>query len=199
MAGRALLVDLDGTIWDSASWYPQVIAAASGCSPDVPESALVGGRPIPAVLRDHGITDARFRRLCSSPPVALTVRDGVHETLVRLQDLEIGLAAVTNLPARLASPMLAGAGLDALLSVLVAASRASRGKPHPDPLWAALAALGVEAGPDCWYVGDMPDDQRAAVAAGISFAWAGYANELPAPPGSDMSLGRFADVEALFG
>lgn len=199
VADRALLVDLDGTIWDSATWYPLVVGAEAGCSPDVPRSALIGGRPIASVLHDHGITESRFRRLCAAPPVALVVHDDVRETLARLRDRGVGLAAVTNLPLRIASPMLAGAGLGALLTVVEGASRTRRGKPHPDPLWAALTSLGVEATPDSWYVGDMPEDQQAAASAGLSFAWAGYATNMPAPAGSDATLARFADVEALVG
>jgi phosphoglycolate phosphatase len=137
--------------------------------------------------------------LCAVPPVALVVHDGVRETLAGLRERGVGLAAVTNLPHWIASPMLASAGLGGLLAVVVGASRSRRGKPHPDPLWAALTSLGIEATPNSWYVGDMSDDQQAAASAGLSFAWAGYATDMPAPPGSDATLARFADVGALVG
>lgn len=197
VAARALLVDLDGTIWDSASWYPQVIAAVSGCKPDVPAAALLSGRPLVGVLSDHGVTDARFRKLCTHPPVALEVRDGVRETLERLGARGVRLGAVTNLPVRLAEPMLAGTGLSGLLSVVVGASRTRRGKPHPDPLLEALRQLEVEPSQRSWYVGDMPDDQRAAASAGLSFAWARYATDVTAPDGTDATLASFGDIGAL--
>lgn len=199
VARRALLVDLDGTLWDSAAWYPQVIAVAAGCSPDLPSAAIVAGRPLVRVLSDHGITDARFRRLCASPPVRLEVKAGVHETLERLRQRRVGLGAVTNLPVRLATPMLAAAGLQGLLPVVVGASRTRPGKPHPDPLLEALRQLETLPSPRSWYVGDMPDDQQSAAAAGMSFAWAGYATVSPAPEGTDATLGSFGEIETLLG
>jgi phosphoglycolate phosphatase-like HAD superfamily hydrolase len=197
VARRALLVDLDGTIWDSATWYPQAIAAMSGCRPDVPAAALLSGRSLVRVLAEHGVTDAGFRRLCLSPPVPLQVHDGVHEVLAALKRRGVGLGAVTNLPERLAVPMLSGAGLTNALSVVVGASRTRRNKPHPDPLLEALRQLGIEASWRSWYVGDMPDDQRSAAAAGLSFAWAGYATPMTAPDGADATLVSFYDIDAL--
>lgn len=43
-----------------------------------------------------------------------------------------------------------------------------RRKPAPDPVLLALEKLGVEPGPDCWYVGDSTTDTAAAKLAGIT-------------------------------
>ena len=47
------------------------------------------------------------------------------------------------------------------------ATREDGMKPDPAPVRAALARLGVAAG-NAWMVGDLPDDMRAAVGAGVT-------------------------------
>ena len=43
-----------------------------------------------------------------------------------------------------------------------------RRKPNPEPVFKALESLGVEPGPDCWYLGDSSTDVAAARRAGIT-------------------------------
>lgn len=50
---------------------------------------------------------------------------------------------------------------------LVGAGDAARDKPDPAPLLMALAAMGVNPGPDVWYVGDTALDMEAARRAGF--------------------------------
>ena len=49
---------------------------------------------------------------------------------------------------------------------IIGAGDASADKPDPAPLHLALRRIGVQAGPEVWYVGDTALDMRAARAAG---------------------------------
>jgi phosphoglycolate phosphatase len=51
---------------------------------------------------------------------------------------------------------------------VVGAGDASADKPRPEPIWFALAALGVKPTPRVWYVGDTALDMHAARAAGCT-------------------------------
>lgn len=59
-------------------------------------------------------------------------------------------------------------GWDGHFRTLVGAGDAARDKPHPAPIWHALAAIGILPGPTIWYVGDTGSDMRAARAAGCT-------------------------------
>jgi phosphoglycolate phosphatase len=51
---------------------------------------------------------------------------------------------------------------------VIGAGDAAADKPHPAPIWHALAAIGVQPGPAVWFVGDTGSDMRAARAAGCT-------------------------------
>jgi phosphoglycolate phosphatase len=53
-----------------------------------------------------------------------------------------------------------------LFRSLVGAGDAVADKPHPAPMEMALAACGVSAGPEVWYIGDTALDMQAARNAG---------------------------------
>jgi len=74
-------------------------------------------------------------------------------------------------------------------------------KPHPAPIWHALATIGVQPGPSVWYVGDTALDMKAAHAAGCTAVLLGDAAHdggLVLMQGSDCPPGlHFADASAL--
>jgi phosphoglycolate phosphatase len=191
---RAVLVDLDGTMVDTA---PDIVEAAArmldefGRAPLPP--ATVGGfigkgvpnlvrRSLSAAgldrqvdhehahtvfLRHYAQTNGRFGRVF--PQVA----DGLGE----LKRLGYRLACVTNKPKALASPLLLMTGLASYLDVLVAGDSISRMKPDPEPLWHACRLLDVEP-ENSVLVGDSPVDVCAARTAGlpvfvVSYGYAG--------------------------
>jgi len=181
----ALLFDLDGTLVDSA---PDLGGAAN-------DMLLARGRePLPlAALRPHGGSGARGM---IGTAFGLAPGDAGYEPLreefLRVYEARLlrhtalfdevaalvgGLAAaglpfgiVTNKAVRLASPLADGLGLRPPAAVLIGGDSTPHTKPHPAPLWAACAALGVAPG-ECVYIGDDPRDMRAAAAAGMP-GWA---------------------------
>lgn len=59
-------------------------------------------------------------------------------------------------------------GWDRHFRILLGAGDASADKPDPAPFRMALPALGAEAGPQVWYIGDTGLDMQAARAAGCT-------------------------------
>lgn len=103
---------------------------------------------------------ADFDGLIASEPALIST-----ETLRELAD-RYALALVTGRPEADAEWTLRRFGWDALVPVVVGMDQqAGREKPDPHGLQMALDRLGV-APEAAVYVGDMVDDQRAAVAAG---------------------------------
>ena len=67
-------------------------------------------------------------------------------------------------------------GWTARFGAIVGAGDASADKPHPAPIWHALAGIGVKPGRDVWYVGDTGSDMQAAHAAGCTSVLVGDAS-----------------------
>jgi phosphoglycolate phosphatase-like HAD superfamily hydrolase len=198
MACSALLVDLDGTVWHSAVWYPNLIADATGRDVTHVVYALER-KSVARVLSSFGVTRARFARLCDELAATLAIVDGVTETLAHLHQRSIRTGAVTSLPAWVATPMLAATNLAPSFDTVVDWGRTARHKPRPDPLLAALVDLGVPPTSGSWYVGDTTADGQPAAAAGLSFAWAGWSTGQTPPETAAVTLTAFADAEGLFG
>jgi putative hydrolase of the HAD superfamily len=75
------------------------------------------------------------------------------------------LAVVSNFDQRLHG-LLEGLGLARWMELVVVSSQAGAAKPSPEPFRQALAGLGL--GPDqAWHVGDSPEDEEGARAAGL--------------------------------
>ena len=65
---------------------------------------------------------------------------------------------------------------DSRFGALVGAGDAGADKPHPAPIWHALAMIGMRPGPTIWYVGDTGSDMRAARDAGCTAVLLGDAS-----------------------
>jgi phosphoglycolate phosphatase-like HAD superfamily hydrolase len=194
MAASALILDLDGTLWDSWPWYASLVGGSDDNRCAEILDSLDSGRPIARMLRDAGIPETRFRHLCDGP-CSCALYPGVFEGLEELAARGTRLGVATNLPAWIATPMLDAVQISPLLESVVCYGNTTRHKPHPEPLLAVLAEFGIPAS-DAWYVGDTESDATASVAAGLRFAWAAYGYG-QVQPHCDRFIERFADVLAL--
>jgi putative hydrolase of the HAD superfamily len=98
-------------------------------------------------------------------PSLWRVYDDVPPMLERWRAAGLDLAVVSNFDTRLGG-LLAGLGLAERFSSVVVSSRAGSAKPSPLPFLLALEALGLT--PDqAWHVGDSPEDEAGARAAGL--------------------------------
>jgi 2-phosphoglycolate phosphatase len=101
--------------------------------------------------------------------------DGMQTLVDALGAKGLRWGIVTNKPGWLTDPLLTALRPRPAPEVVVSGDTAARAKPHPDPLFHACHALGVDPR-HCWYVGDDERDIIAGRAAGmttVTAAW-GY-------------------------
>lgn len=173
MAARALVFDLDGTVWDSYPWLARVIGDGNNTAERAALAGLRDAIPAATLLQRAGVTRARFRSICAEAK-DFQPYPGVMSSLGALRRKRVPLGVVTNLPAWVADPMLACLELTTFFGSVVDYGRTKRHKPDPEPILTGLAELGVKPSEDVWYVGDSVSDGEAARRAGVSFAWASY-------------------------
>lgn len=184
---RAVLFDLDDTLYDQQAWlagaWGAVAGAAAGFGVPAPELAAALGQ-IAAEGSDRGrIIDRALERVGwagvpveplvrafrSHAPGRLACFPGVPAALAQLRArCPIGL--VTDGDPGIQRAKLAALGLGDAFDVVVLSDELGRQyrKPYPAPFQAALAELGV--GPEeALFVGDRPDkDVAGAAAAGLA-------------------------------
>ena len=186
MGYRALLIDMDGTLLDSA---PRITDAVNAARAEVPLPPLRVDQVAPHV--GWGLT----RLLAGTLPPAHrgeAARSAFHahldgttwtpvlfpgaETLIR--ECPVPVALVTNQPGRVLRPLLARLGWP--LAAVVDGDHPSGRKPDPGPIMAALEALQVAAA-HALFVGDSAADRDAAAAAGVDFRAVAWGHVADAP------------------
>jgi phosphoglycolate phosphatase len=180
---RALLLDLDGTLLDTA---PDMAGALNRLRveegreplpfatlrPQVSHGALALVRTGFAPAEPAELERLRLRFLAiyrEHLAGATTLFPGFAAVLERLEAAGIPWGIVTNKPGWLATPLVAALGLAARAACLVAGDTLAERKPHPAPLLHAARLAGVEAGA-CLYAGDAERDIVAGRAAGMRTA-----------------------------
>lgn len=179
VAAVALIFDLDGTVWDSASWF------AAGLSGDEPKAAatmtkrLVAGLNIVHALREVGVSREKMLRTAlerlGPPPLFAGMADAIDALTAR----RTPLAVATSLPGTIAAPMLEAVGLTSAFKAVVHAGMCRTAKPNPASILMALRMIGQPPVKEVYYVGDRATDATAATNAGISWAWMHHGYEKP--------------------
>ena len=188
---RAVLLDLDGTLLDTA---PDLAAAANAMLRELALPALAAetvrdfvgqgigvlvSRCLAAVGREstgevHDAALAVFSRQYEVANGAASIEyPGVRDGLEAMRAAGFPLACVTNKAARFTGPLLDATGLSKYFDAVVTADAVGKRKPHPEPFLAACRMLGV-APADAVVVGDSANDARAAKAAGCRFLLVPY-------------------------
>jgi phosphoglycolate phosphatase len=99
--------------------------------------------------------------------------DGIPELVSALESRGLEWGIVTNKAARFTLPLLDALGVRERARCIVSGDTCPQPKPHPAPLLAGSAALGIEPG-RCLYVGDDERDTQASLAAGMRSVVARY-------------------------
>jgi phosphoglycolate phosphatase len=179
-AARAVLIDLDGTLVDTA---PDIVEAVNRVlqdwgAPPLPFDTVRGfiGNGVPVLIRrvvqassdaglDEGLALALFHRHYRDTNGRFgQVFPGVREGLRALRQAGYRLGCVTNKPELAASALLDIHALAPWFDVVVAGDSLAQMKPDPAPLLHACRVLHASPG-RCMLVGDSPVDVAAARAA----------------------------------
>jgi putative hydrolase of the HAD superfamily len=189
---RAILFDLDGTLWDRTS-------AVRALANDQHESLqdVIGHIPraryVDRIIRldDLGRVDKRV--LYETIGAEFDLRESdvarlhadfwtrfalhthpfpeVIDALRHLRNEGIRLGIVTNGSVVVQQMKIEQLGLPALVDAVLISEREGIRKPNPEIFYRAVARLGVEIS-DTWFIGDNPDDDVAgAVAVGLRTFW----------------------------
>lgn len=168
---RALLLDVDGTLVDSAeavrsAW--SAVARELGADPDAVAAAALARRA-PEVVEEFFDPGDRAHALEASLRTSVESADlvralpGAADLLRSLPDGAWG--CVTSGRREILTARLRGAGLP-VPPVLVTAEDVERGKPDPQPYRRGAELLGVDPA-DAVALEDTPEGVRSARAAGL--------------------------------
>ena len=193
MTPKAILFDLDGTLWDrtaavrallaeqhehfqaslspvilSPEYVSQIMALEANGSADKFSVYVTFGE-------QHGLSESLIHSLHSDfwrrmgqcfqpfPEVVATLR--------RLRDAGVKVGIITNGTVHIQDAKINALGVRELLDVVVVSEREGVRKPEIEIFKRALDRLGVAAS-DAWFVGDNPDvDVAGAAAAGLRSFW----------------------------
>lgn len=197
MATRVVLLDLDGTVWDSYAWYGRVLERAGLAHARETETALRQGRSLIRIGKDLGVPRSRLIRMIKDTSEAIPLYPGVETSLAVVSDRGTRLGIVTSLSGAIAVPMLATAGIETFFQAVVHPGICRAYKPSGRPILFALEAMREPASSTVVYVGDREEDAAAARNAGVRFGWAsfGYGHRTPSP--GETVLATFSEIVQL--
>jgi phosphoglycolate phosphatase len=210
---RAIALDLDGTLIDSAF----ALTSAVNCAltqlqlPTVSREQVAGwiGNGIDKLLEralqasGGAAQQARARQLFDAAYEANlgdtdALYPGVATTLAWLAE-RLPLALITNKHSRFTLPLLQRLGIAQHFKVVVSGDTTSEIKPHPLPLLYAAQVVGIA--PEHWLmVGDSRNDLLAARAAGMGAVGLTYGynyGEDIRLCGPDYCLDHFSALQSL--
>jgi phosphoglycolate phosphatase len=189
---RAALIDLDGTLLDTA---PDIVLAANrtlgelGLAPLAAQritdfigksiavlvakslEASLDGKPDEALYRKaQEIFAAHYERVNGQ---ASTPYPGAAEGLAAMRAQGLKLACATNKLERFARPLIEKAGLAGAFDAIVTSDIAGSRKPEPGMFLHACRQFGV-APAEAVVIGDSDNDGEAARAAGCRFLLVPY-------------------------
>lgn len=178
---QALLLDLDGTLLDTA---PDMANALNVLLVEEQRVPLAFAQIRPVV--SHGSTglirlafgaleeterQRLITRFLAIYRAALAVHSqpfaGFAELLQRIRAQGLRWGIVTNKPGWLTDPLLAALGLDVQADCVVSGDTVCERKPHPLPLLHAAQLIDLSPA-QCMYVGDAERDIQSARAAGMT-------------------------------
>jgi phosphoglycolate phosphatase len=182
---RAVLFDLDGTLVDTLDDITIVLGrvlVAHGFA--APERAAVsrmvgdGARALVARAVGKDLEDEQVGALTAAYVAAYEAdptpgsstgtkpNPGAVELLDALAARKIPAVVVTNKPSKVARAVVERT-FGGRIVATIGAGDTTRSKPHPEPILAACAAVGVTRAGGVWRVGDGPHHMAAARPAGV--------------------------------
>ena len=204
----ALLFDLDGTLIDSIELIinskRHAFDGFDGRVPSDEEWRALIGRPLLDTFREFVSSDAEIERLVgryreyqlAHHDRLVRAYDGVVAVIRELAAAGHPMALVTSKSDWLAERALKHVGLDDEIPVIVGCDTCTRHKPHPEPVFNALALLRAGAA-DAIFVGDSPHDVEAGRAAGVytvGVSWGAFTHDEMMRCGADLVIDDIRDL-----
>ena len=191
-ARRTLILDLDGTLVDSAVTITSTLNIMRDREQLIPLDIeevkpfiSLGAEKLLEVMLPHQNINTQtklkdFRSLYLEAEIHPgNLFKGVSDALVLLKSLGIKLAICTNKPRLLTDKTLAATGIAPHFDCIICGSESPNDKPSPDPLILILETLGSQR-QDCLFIGDTRVDYEASLKADIPFMYfpSGYDPEI---------------------
>lgn len=172
---KAILFDLDGTLWDSYPLYSQIVSQRSDVTIQNVQDSLEDNVPIARLLRKIGINTAtQLSSILKNYPNKHFLYKGADKMLESIESRGVPLGIVTSLPKWIATPLLDWSQIQKYFSCLVHYGSTRKHKPRPDPIKKALSELNLTPSPSVMYIGDSEVDLQAALSSGIQFTFASF-------------------------
>lgn len=179
LRSKIILFDLDGTLIDSTEAILESFAKAYNTfNTEVPSDerikALIG-LPLEIMFMKLGVDEseameyvkaykAHYRTIHTEKTVLLpNVREAIE-----LAYTQARLGVVTTKTGEYSRILLEHFDLMKYFDVLVGREDVEHPKPHPEPVYKALEALGYSFGTITYFIGDTPEDMLAAEDAEIA-------------------------------
>jgi len=178
---RCVLFDLDGTLADTAPDLANtlnILLAENNLAPlpfeKIRAEVSHGATAIIQLGFDHDVDDPQFellrQRFLDIYRMNLTIETrlfpGINELLNAIEQLGMKWGVVTNKPAWLTEPLMAGLDLQRRAACIVSGDSTANRKPHPEPMLHACRQVDILA-QQCLYVGDARRDIEAGRHAGM--------------------------------
>lgn len=204
-----VLLDLDGTVIDSVALIRESHrhAVTSVLGREMTDARLVAnvGRPLAEQMRafspEHADQLLTAYRTWNHRNTArlLTAYEGMAELLRTLSERGTRLGIVTSKSRPVIDLAFDVVPVGEYFDVVVAAEDTERHKPGPEPVQAALRALGASATGAC-FVGDSPFDLRSGRAAGcatIAVTWGFFGRDDLAGEEPDLIVDTVDELAAV--
>lgn len=208
---RCLVLDLDGTLVDSApdlaaalnrlmaarNLPPFTLAEVAGMVGDGSRTLIDRAFAARAQVPDGTALAEYLADYADNVAVGTALYPGVAATLERLAGAGWRMAVCTNKPEALARAVLAATGVAGFFAAVGGGDSFSTHKPDPAHLLATLAAAGATAG-EALMAGDHRNDILAARGAGLPAIFAAWGYGSPAmSDGAAAIADSFADLPGL--
>ena len=180
---KGVLFDLDGTLADTLELtlrsFRYTMRTHLGRQPPISSFMASMGKPLPVQMRDYARDEVeRLAMLDTFASFQGTVHDemvapfpGAVATVRALREQGARVGIVTSKGNRIGQRTMEACALHNEIEIVVFGNEVAHPKPHPEPVFKALDALGLsEDAASVLFVGDSPHDIRAGRSAGTKTA-----------------------------
>jgi len=167
---KALLLDLDGTLVDTA---PDMVGTLN---------RVLKNHSLPSAHSSDALVDEFLDDYAKNICIDSYLYDGMLEVLTLCEANQVRWGVITNKPIELSKSLLEGLGLFERCSILLGGDSLPVRKPDPAPMLHSCMVMSL-APSECLYVGDHHRDIMAGNAAGMDSAAAlwGYIQDNDEP------------------